>query len=288
MSVGKSWNKLGRKRHRYERSQPKARRKLGFLEHHKDYKERADNYHQKQNQLNNLRLLASLRNPDEFHSNMVHTKALDGRLWLDRDAQLGKKRLKVYRDLDSKHITMGLQHQQNKLRRELNSFNCMDAANVEGDDKEGKHIVESSNDNLPFDLKSLLRKKENDTKRADHVIFVEDNNRRESFDASLYFSTPRDLLRQKHNRLRTSQMAKRQIAIDVKRASLLKKQALLKYWQLQGRIQKVDNMKKYKRHLDLKRKVQGSHQAHLVYKQRNIDSGKVVKRRYKWPQKRKR
>merc|ERR1740123_2995210 len=108
--MGKSWNKLGRKGHRHERAQPKAREHLGFLEHKKDYGERARNFHKKMDELNNLRMMASMRNPDEFHSNMVHTKALDGRLWLDREKRTSEKRLKVYRDLDSKYLTMRMQH----------------------------------------------------------------------------------------------------------------------------------------------------------------------------------
>eukprot|EP01084_Bolivina_argentea_P236699 397931_1 len=104
--MGKSWNKLGRKGHRHERAQPAARRHLGVLEHHTDYSERAKNYHKKQDELQHLRLLASLKNPDEFHSDMVHTKALDGRLWIDKESKISKKRLKIYRDNDSKYITM--------------------------------------------------------------------------------------------------------------------------------------------------------------------------------------
>lgn len=295
--MGKSWNKLGRKTRRKERPQLKARQHLGFLEHHKDFSERVQNYHQKQDELNHLRLLASLRNPDEFHSNMVHTKALDGRLWIDRENQTSKRRLKVYRDLDDKYITMQLQHQQNKLRRELNSFHCMDAANVEGEGEEsgssavkgkGIEIVESSKVNLPSTLESLLSEQDADRKRAGHVIFVDDHQKRAEFDASLYFETPKELMKQRHNRLRTEQIAKTQIRIDPQKATRLKKQALLKYWQIQGRIQKVENIKKYRHHLDQKRKVAGHSQGHLVYKKRDPDSGKIVKRRYKWPQKRKR
>ena len=134
MSFGRSWNKLGRKGHRHERAQPQARRHLGFLQHKSDYTARAKNYHKKQDELNHLRLLASMKNPDEFHSDMVHTKALDGRLWIDREGKMNKTKMKIFRDNDSKYITMRLQHEQNKLKRELNSFHCIDAANLDFND----------------------------------------------------------------------------------------------------------------------------------------------------------
>eukprot|EP01084_Bolivina_argentea_P230378 388614_1 len=148
MSMGKSWNKLGRKGHRHERSQPAGRRHLGFLEHHKDYSQRAKNYHKIQDELKHLQLLASLKNPDEFHSDMVHTKALDGRLWIDKESKISKKRLKIYRDNDNKYINMQLQHHKNKLQKELNSFHCIDASKNLNKNKNKNNkieIVQSSN-----------------------------------------------------------------------------------------------------------------------------------------------
>jgi len=61
-----------------ERSQPAARKRLGLLEKHKDYKLRARDYHRKQNALNVLREKAAFKNPDEFYFGMVHTKIKDG------------------------------------------------------------------------------------------------------------------------------------------------------------------------------------------------------------------
>eukprot|EP01083_Nonionella_stella_P038986 106017_1 len=288
MSMGKSWNKLGRKGHRHERSQPQARQHLGFLEHHSDYTARAKNYHKKQDELQHLQLLASMKNPDEFHSDMVHTKALDGRLWMDKESKMSKKRLKIYRDNDNKYITMQLQHQQNKLKRDLNSFHCIDAANVSKNKNNNEmQIVESSNSKDALESNALLTVQTKGLKAVDHVIFVKDNKARREFNASSYFKTPRELLHQKHNRLRTSQLAAKQIKIDPKLATKLKKQTLLKYWQIQGRINKVQNIKKYQTHLNLKRKIHAG-ERYLVYKKRNADSGKVVKRRYKWPKQRKR
>ena len=126
-----------------------------------------------------------------------------------------------------------------------------------------------------------------DADNADHIIFVNDNEQRSTFDASTYFKTPRQLLHQRHNRLRTSQLTKQKFNIDPKQATRLKKQTLLKYWQIQGRINKVENIKKYQHHLNMKRKLH-SGDRYLVHRKRDPETGKVVKRKYKWPRIRKR
>ena len=75
-----------------ERSQPAARKKFGLLEKHKDYVERAQDYHKKQDYLKILRKKASDRNPDEFYFKMnksqvnakgVHKEKRDGSLDMD-------------------------------------------------------------------------------------------------------------------------------------------------------------------------------------------------------------
>merc|ERR1712228_110990 len=260
----------------------------GFLEHHSDYTERAKNYHQKQDELAHLRLLASLKNPDEFHSDMVHTKAEDGRLWRDADSKISKKKLKIFRDNDHKFVTMQLQHQQKKLKRELGSFHCVDASNLNDYEKGGNklEIVESSNSSQIKKSEQLLTINNKAKRKSDHIIFVNDNKERLRFKGSTFFGTPKELLTQKHNRLRTTQLADKEIKIDPLLASKLKKQTLLKYWQIQGRINKVDRIKKYQHHLNMKRKIH-SNERYLVYKKRNRDTGKVVKKRYKWPKERK-
>ena len=62
-----------------ERAQPKARQKLGLLEKHKDYKERAIDFHKKEDALRKMREKAAFKNQDEFYFGMTHTKLVDGR-----------------------------------------------------------------------------------------------------------------------------------------------------------------------------------------------------------------
>uniref|UniRef100_A0A7S1J8J9 U3 small nucleolar RNA-associated protein 11 n=1 Tax=Eutreptiella gymnastica TaxID=73025 RepID=A0A7S1J8J9_9EUGL len=49
-----------------ERTQPKARKRLGFLEKHKDYVKRAREYHRKEDVVKGFQREAAFKNPDEF------------------------------------------------------------------------------------------------------------------------------------------------------------------------------------------------------------------------------
>ncbi|XP_059626172.1 probable U3 small nucleolar RNA-associated protein 11 isoform X1 [Cornus florida] len=55
-----------------------SRRKFGILEKHKDYVERAQAYHKKEEALRKLKEKASFRNPDESYFKMIKTKTVDG------------------------------------------------------------------------------------------------------------------------------------------------------------------------------------------------------------------
>ena len=66
-------NRIPKRKYR-ERVQPAGREELGFLQKKKDYKERAKNYHQKEDMLNKLKLKASTKNEDEFYFKMLKGK----------------------------------------------------------------------------------------------------------------------------------------------------------------------------------------------------------------------
>ena len=61
-----------------ERGQIERRKKLGFLEKKKDYKIRAEDYHEKEKKYKNLKEAARTRNPDEFYHKMIKAKIIDG------------------------------------------------------------------------------------------------------------------------------------------------------------------------------------------------------------------
>lgn len=57
-----------------ERAQLSSRARKGFLEKKKDYKVRAKQFHEKEQQLNKLREKARLRNPNEFYHKMINAR----------------------------------------------------------------------------------------------------------------------------------------------------------------------------------------------------------------------
>ena len=67
-------NAVKRSTHK-ERAQPAARKHLGLLEKHSDYKKRADDYKEKTARLKTLTRKAAERNQDEFYFAMTKTVA---------------------------------------------------------------------------------------------------------------------------------------------------------------------------------------------------------------------
>lgn len=69
-------SKIQTRTHR-ERAQPSARIKFGLLEKHKDYKERARSFAEKQDRLQVLQRAAQQRNPDEFYFGMISSRIVE-------------------------------------------------------------------------------------------------------------------------------------------------------------------------------------------------------------------
>jgi len=78
MSSARAFKNYVKTRTYQERAQPAERKKLGFLEKHKDYKKRADATHKYEKARQRLERLAALKNPDEFHTGMTHTESKRG------------------------------------------------------------------------------------------------------------------------------------------------------------------------------------------------------------------
>ncbi|KAG2045077.1 small-subunit processome [Suillus americanus] len=70
-------NSLHRRNHK-ERSQLSHRAKFGILEKHKDYVQRARDYHSKQDRITRLRQKAADRNKDEFYFGMIKERTVQG------------------------------------------------------------------------------------------------------------------------------------------------------------------------------------------------------------------
>lgn len=117
-----------------ERVQPAARRALGMLEKHKDYVQRAQDYHKKQRQLKRLERKAENRNPDEFRFAMEntrldtatgHTRQLASRREREHDEKYGADEQRLLQTQDIAYLEMRRAvdlHKAARLRAELHGL----------------------------------------------------------------------------------------------------------------------------------------------------------------------
>lgn len=97
-------NLIQRREHR-ERAQPAARGKYGLLEKHKDYVQRAKNFHDKEKRITALKRRASMRNPDEFYFGMNSATTKNGVQTKERNTPtLTAEELALFKSQDKTYI----------------------------------------------------------------------------------------------------------------------------------------------------------------------------------------
>ncbi|KAJ1553017.1 U3 small nucleolar RNA-associated protein 11, partial [Nowakowskiella sp. JEL0078] len=170
------WERKGRvsisKQRTYrERSQPKAREKLGILEKKKDYVQRAKNFHFKEKRILALKEKARYRNPDEFYHAMINAKTDNGIHILERNSKFEPELLKLLKTQDSNYIRYQRSVNAKKLEKIENSLNFIEDAD------------------LP---KGPIK----------HTIFVDNEEEAKSFDPVTHFETTEKYLLRPHNRQR--------------------------------------------------------------------------------------
>lgn len=111
-----------KKQHR-ERSQLTSRTRYGFLEKHKDYVKRAQDFHRKQSSLKILREKVKERNPDEYYHAM-HSRKTDAKGLLitsrhgeDEDESLSMDQVKLLKTQDSNYVRTLRQLELKKLEK---------------------------------------------------------------------------------------------------------------------------------------------------------------------------
>jgi len=138
-----------------ERSQPVDRQHLGILEKKKDYKQRAIDYHRKEDRIQAMKQKVSMRNPDEFYFGMHNSKIEDGKHRSNEDYRmLSPELLKVMKDQDLSYVRMQKQKDIKKAEKLQASLHLLDADNSDNVSAKRTHtvFVESKEDAREFDV----------------------------------------------------------------------------------------------------------------------------------------
>ena len=100
-----------------ERQQPHNRSKFGLLEKKKDYKLRANNFHQKEDALKSLEKKAVTRNPNEFYFKMTSIKKSSKGKLLTEYHTLSPDMIKLMKTQDRQYIAMLIQKELSQLNK---------------------------------------------------------------------------------------------------------------------------------------------------------------------------
>lgn len=156
-----------------ERAQPHSRKKLGLLEKHKDYVERAKHHHKKQDYMKSLKNKAAERNPDEFYFNM-HNSEVKGGIHKDIDnGSLDTETVKLLKTQDLGYLVHKAAVDSRKIEKLKNNL----------------HMI---GDDVP----------------RSHKVFVDTPEEVENFDLASHFDTAPELVDRAFNRPRKETLEK--------------------------------------------------------------------------------
>jgi len=233
-----------------ERAQPAHRKKLGLLEKHKDYVERAKHYHKKKDYMNVLKKKAAERNPDEFYFKMNSSEVSKG----------------VHRDLDSG----SLDTETVKLLKTQDLGYLVHKASI--------------------DLKKAEKLQNNlhligDRKPREHKLFVEDKSEVDEFNVASRFDTVPELADRTYNRPRVKDIERGVIiggktTKDVKKAQKLTAKS---YDELNKRIKRAERLKKAAKCVQLQKNLMGKGSKRKIVDGNDSKSGVPV---FKWKRQR--
>lgn len=193
---------LVHKRVHLERPQPSTRRKLGYLEKHKDYVKRAKDFHRKNETVKKLQRKAYFRNPDEFAYGMISHEMNEKGKTVKKKTHLTDDQLRLADDQDAQYV--GMREQMDRLgakkRAEALHFLDVDRPNkhtlfVDDDDIAGTGAASSSS--APASKKKGVKS----------IKAVKKNGRQlKNFDVAAHLDTHQSLLGCKANRPRMRQL----------------------------------------------------------------------------------
>lgn len=240
-----------------ERSQPQARKKLGLLEKHKDYKIRSYDFHKKDDYIKVLKKKASNKNPDEFYHSMNNAQVSKGvHVAIKKDSdQIDPDVLKLMKTQDLGYITH---------RKSI-------------DDKK----IERLRENLHY-----IGKLDSSSSKKSHKIFCETEDELKSFNPVEHFETTEEFFANDHNRVRASALAKDDHYSNIDNLNKrdivkINKQKLKSYNELEKRICRSKKLQTASMGLQLQRQLNGKGS-----KRKLVDPDDPDKITYKWKRQR--
>ncbi|XP_072942019.1 probable U3 small nucleolar RNA-associated protein 11 [Epargyreus clarus] len=239
MSSWKKAAKANQKTHR-ERHQPEARKHLGLLEKKKDYKKRADDYHEKGATLKLLRKRTLDKNPDEFYFHMINSRVKDGEHHeLEKEDEHTTEQVKLMQTQDLKYINMKRTIESRRIERLQSQLHMTDVA---------------------------------DATPNTHVFFVDEGEEKD-FDLAKRLDTHPLLINRKSNRPRMSDLDKIALPeIDETVIDSTKKIKEKTYKELSKRIEREKHLTVIQQKMELKKHLQDA----KIMKPKRIQRGTKV------------
>jgi len=242
MSATSAWRNVVRRREHRERAQPQARAaRFGLLEKKKDYKQRAIDYHRKEDTIRKLREKAALKNEDEYYMNMNKAKTKGGIHSVARGnagQSLGGKTLATLKSQDLAYLQMQRSADLKKIERLKENLHGLVEDDEEEEEEEEEDEEAEEEETMPtkrgskqqqrkrtradsddddFGQSSSKRSKSSTASSSlqpKHVIFVDDVSDLKSFRPSKYFGTDPSLVSRRFNRLRKEQIEGGKVIIN--------------------------------------------------------------------------
>jgi len=146
-----------------ERHQPEKRKKLGYLEKHKDYVHRAKDYHQKEKVIKKKERAAYFRNPDEFRQGMLTTfkSAKLGGVFKKKPIK-SEDELKLLETQDAQYVGRRETSDKNAVKRMVANLQQLDAP------KPNKHTIFVDDEDLVANSSAAGTAAKTKTKKKKH------------------------------------------------------------------------------------------------------------------------
>ncbi|KAJ3049303.1 UTP11-like, U3 small nucleolar ribonucleoprotein [Rhizophlyctis rosea] len=245
-------NAVQRRSHR-ERSQPKAREKLGLLEKKGDYRLRARDYHRKRDALKKLKQKATFKNPDEFYFGMIKSTTKKGVHQItERNEHFDAETIKLLKTQDQNYVNYQRSVNQKKIERLQSDLHLLQEDDAEEDDDDDMGMDLDGDDDLIGEGESSKAPK------VKHTIFVEDEEDVRSFDPAKHFNTLPELVGRKYNRPRKETLEAAELPeVDESTLHQLAKTREASYRELNSRLDREAKLKKLAKEQDLQKAIMG-------------------------------